>query len=280
MDFETFCSLLRDQGSYETPPGAVVPTADRLFGERDTWYYFRLVLITVAAYLAAVRGRFDQRRWARQSFATLRLVEGCRGHVVVEGVAHVASLPGPAVIVSNHMSLLETYLFACLLHPFNNASTVVKESLTRYPLFGRVLRTVRPIAVSRRNPREDLKQVLTQGSELLNEGRHVVIFPQATRTVEFDPQAVNTLGIKLARRAGVPVLPLALRTDFHGIGRRMRDAGPIDRRKIVHFRFGPPGLVVGREREAHRATVDFIADSLRLWGTPVVQNGVANGGAL
>ena len=61
-------------------------------------------------------------------------------------------LDGPVVIIANHMSMLETVLIPGLVVPVNELAIVVKESLLRYPLFGPVMRAVKPIAVTRRNP--------------------------------------------------------------------------------------------------------------------------------
>jgi len=47
----------------------------------------------------------------------------------------------------------------------------------------------------------------------------VLIFPQTTRDLRFDPNKFNTLGIKLAKRAKVPVIPVAVKTDAWGMGK-------------------------------------------------------------
>jgi 1-acyl-sn-glycerol-3-phosphate acyltransferase len=125
---------------------------------------------------------------------------------------------------------------------------------------------VKQIAVARVNPRDDLKVVLTQGEAMLKAGVSVVIFPQATRSVEFDVAEFNTLGVKLAARAGVPLVPLALKTDFMGNGRVFKDLGYVDHRKTIHFEFGAPMDVKGNGREAHEAVVAFISSRLRQWG--------------
>ena len=54
----------------------------------------------------------------------------------------------------------------------------------------------------------------------------------------FDPGAFNSLGAKLAARSGVPVVPIALKTDFSGLGPVVKEFGRIDRTRTVHFRFG------------------------------------------
>jgi 1-acyl-sn-glycerol-3-phosphate acyltransferase len=177
------------------------------------------------------------------------------------------------------MSLLETFMLPALVTPDRLTSFVVKESLTRYPLFGAVMRAVEPIVVQRANAREDLKTVLTEGErKLREEERSVLIFPQSTRSVAFQPRTFNSMAAKLARRAGVPLVPLALKTDFHGIGKRFRDLGRIDRSKVVHFAFGPPIHVTGTGKGAHKQTVRFIGACLREWGGEVADETPPDGG--
>jgi 1-acyl-sn-glycerol-3-phosphate acyltransferase len=101
----------------------------------------------------------------------------------------------------------------------------------------------------------------------------VVIFPQATRSAEFDPAEFNSLGVKLAARAGVPVIPLALRTDFMGNGRLVKDLGPIDPGKGVYYAFGAPLQVSKTGRETHEAVVKFITTHLKAWGGTVKESG-------
>ena len=103
------------------------------------------------------------------------------------------------------------------------------------------------------------------GKERLEKGISVVVFPQTTRTSSFDPAEFNTIGIKLAQRAEVPVLPLALLTDAWGNGKRLKDFGKIDPTRKVHLAFGEPLLVTGRGTSEHQAVVGFIEERLREW---------------
>jgi 1-acyl-sn-glycerol-3-phosphate acyltransferase len=265
---------LTGTGGYRTAEDLAVGPADRLLGRLDAWLYVRVFREVVRANLLARRGRYDTEAWYKNSQDILRVFELCGARVVVEG-AGVLDRETPAVIVANHMSMLETFLLPGLVAPFRGLSFVVKRTLMTYPLFGRVLRATSAIAVSRGNPREDLKTVMTRGREALEAGRFVLIFPQSTRLVRFDPTHFNSLGSKLARRAGVPVIPLALKTDFWGIGRLVRDFGPIDRTKRVRFRFGTPLRVADGHRQVHDQVVRFIAESLTEWGGEVAAAGGA-----
>jgi len=122
----------------------------------------------------------------------------------------------PAVFVGNHMSTLETMVLPAIIQPVKKVIFVIKEELTTYPLFGEIAKARDPILVGRENPREDLKIVLEAGSKKLHEGTSVIIFPQKTRSVYFDPSSFNSLGVKLAKRNKVPVIPIALITDALG----------------------------------------------------------------
>ena len=86
----------------------------------------------------------------------------------------------------------------------------------------------------------------------------VIIFPQTTRSNKFNAKQFNSLGVKLAKRGKVPVVPIALKTDAWGIGRRFKDFGKIRPAKPVHITFGDPLRVQGSGKEEHKFIVDFI----------------------
>ncbi len=93
----------------------------------------------------------------------------------------------------------------------------------------------------------------------------MIIFPQSTRSTVFKPEEFNSLGIKLALKAGVPVVPIALKTDAWGCGKRFKDFGPINTRKKVHIEFGEPMRVEGRGAEEHKKIIEFIHERLERW---------------
>jgi len=110
------------------------------------------------------------------------------------------------------------------------------------------------------------------GMRRLAEDRSLIVFPQTTRTLEFDRQEFNSVGVKLARRAGVPVVPIALRTDAWALSKRfIKDFGRLDPAQDVHFAFGAPIRVTGRGAEAQERCVAFIEDHLEAWGLPPVR---------
>jgi 1-acyl-sn-glycerol-3-phosphate acyltransferase len=143
---------------------------------------------------------------------------------------------------------------------------VVKDTLVKSWSFGPVMRSRDPIVVSRHNSREDLLRVLDQGQRILAEGRSVVIFPQSTRRQEFRPEEFNSLAVKLAVRASVPVVPFALKTDFWRNGVYVKDLGPLDAsRPDVWFSFDKAMQVNGSGKEENKWIIDFIQTNLAEW---------------
>jgi 1-acyl-sn-glycerol-3-phosphate acyltransferase len=270
INADTFREQLRADGAYSTPDRVDLALRYRLFGRWDFFYKWSVFKIVVRGAKLGRSGGWNQDAWLDLSLDMARCIEGCGGRLEISGGEHMVGLKGPVVIVANHMSLLETFAMPSVVLPFSDLTFVVKESLTRMPLFKDVMKGSKPISVGRKNPRDDLKKIMTLGPKELAAGRCVAMFPQATRSAVFRPSTFNTLGMKLAKRAGVPVVPLALKTDMHGLGGGwIRDFGPVDRSKVVRFKFGPPVDITGNGRDAHAACIRFISENLRKWGGQV-----------
>ena len=229
-------------------------------------FYPRIFSIIIRAGAKAKRGRYDDAEWQQSSLTTLRALELAGVRFDISGLEHVAAVDGPCVFIGNHMSTLETFVLPVILLPFRKFTFVVKQSLMDYPVFGHVMRSRDPIAVGRTNPREDLKAVLEGGAERLGKGISLVIFPQTTRVPEFDPKEFNTIGIKLAKRADVPVIPFALKTDAWGNGRLVKDFGRIDPSRTAYFAFGSPLRVAQQGAAEYQEIIRFIVANLRAWG--------------
>lgn len=209
----------------------------------------------------------------RSSFSELTLLRMFGANVETEGMDHLKALNGqPAVIIGNHMSMLETLIMPCMILPWLETTFIVKESLLKTPFMGTILKSVKAIGVGRANPRDDLKAVLEEGQKALKEGRSVVIFPQSTRSETFDIGGFNSIGIKLAKMAKVPVIPLALRTDFLQNGKKIKELGRINpARPPIHFAFGEKLEVSGNGKEAQDAVIAFICAQMEKWNVPIIR---------
>jgi 1-acyl-sn-glycerol-3-phosphate acyltransferase len=230
-------------------------------------FYTRFVYTVYRASAMAKRGQYTAAAWSESCYRVLRALERVGVRFEVAGVRNLQG-PAPAcVVIGNHMSTLETVILPVIIRPFRDVTFVVKDSLVVYPVFRHIMGVLSPIPVTRTDPRQDLKAVLEQGQERLERGMSVVVFPQTTRTHVFDPDQFSTLGVKLARRAGVPIVPMALRTDAWDNGRILKDFGRIHPSRRVHFEFGEPMEVQGRGAEEHEAISDFIRARLQEWSS-------------
>ncbi|MDR2050800.1 MAG: 1-acyl-sn-glycerol-3-phosphate acyltransferase [Deltaproteobacteria bacterium] len=248
---------------YMSPPALRRPLS-ALFPSLS--FYVRVFLVVRAAGAKAARGEYTAEDWIGSSLETLRALEYCGVVLEIRGLEHLAHLNGPCVVVSNHMSTLETFILPCVIQPHKDVTFVIKEDLLKYPWFGNVLRARDPITVGRADPRADLNSMLKGGAERLGAGISIIVFPQGSRGPSFDPRHFNSVGVKIARKAGVPVLPLALRSDAWGVGKIVKDFGPIRPQLRVRFKFGPPLSVAGNGKEEHATVLRFIQDNLASWG--------------
>ncbi|MBA7567323.1 hypothetical protein ES708_09033 [subsurface metagenome] len=107
--------------------------------------------------------------------------------------------------------------------------------------------------------------VINQGKKFLEKGTSIIIFPQKTRRIEFIPNEFNSLGTKLAGRAGVQVIPIAIKTDFWGNGKFIKELGPIYPEKTIYMTFEKPMHIQGTGKEEHQKIVEFISSKLKGW---------------
>lgn len=227
-------------------------------------FYPRFLLEVYRSAGKAKRGRYDNETWQRSSVNVLRALESVGVGFNVEGLEHVSNADGPVLFIGNHLSVMETVVLPAWILSHKPFTYVIKQSLLEVPIFKQVMRAIDPIAVTRTNPRQDLKVVLEQGTERLSRGLSIVVFPQTTRAA-FNPDQFSTIGVKLAKRAGVPIVPLALLTDAWENGRISKDFGRIVPSRTVHFAFGKALLVEGKGNDEHQAVIDFIESHLARW---------------
>lgn len=228
-------------------------------------FYSQVILTVCRAAVRTRRGAYGNDEWCESSRSILEILESIGVHLRITGLEHIRTREnGPCVIVGNHMSFLETLLLPGLILP-KPLTFVVKQSLLEYPVFKHVMRSCNPIAVSRVNPRQDLKTVLEEGVQRLQSGLSVVVFPQSTRSHSFDPAQMGSIGVKLAKKADVPIVPLALKTDALRNGKMLKDFGVINRKIPVRMAFGVPFRVSGKGSEEVEIVNRFIEAKLQEW---------------
>lgn len=261
---ESIKNILFKEDTYKTNENSRI-FQDKLFLNTRTYFVIKYLQLLLKNRPIAKKGMYDRKAWALSSHKVFKLIEDCGGRFEIEGINNLKNIQEPVVIVSNHMSAMESMIFPGLITPFMEVTFVVKESLAKHFLFGVVMRARNPITVGRKNSKDDLIKVLNQGKEVLRNGTSVVIFPQGGRRDVFKAEEFNSLGVKLASIAGVKILPIALKTDFWGNGKIIRDFGKIDRKKPIHIKFGEPITIEGSGKEQNKKIIEFISDNLFKW---------------
>jgi len=251
--------------SYHTKENTPRFLLDKLMINTRIFFMLNFFSIVLKSRGAAIKGQYDKEAWISSSYDIFKLIEGCGGRFHITGLENLHKCNGPVVFISNHMSTLETMIFPCLIAPRMNVTFVVKDSLVEHPFFGPIIYAQKPIVVSRKDSRADLQIVMKKGQELLAEGVSIIVFPQNTRTVKFIPKEFNSLGVKLASKAKVQVVPIAIKTDFWGNGKYLKDLGPINRSKPIHMAFGEPISINGLGKEENKLIIEFITTHLEEW---------------
>jgi 1-acyl-sn-glycerol-3-phosphate acyltransferase len=251
--------------SYDTPVSEKPSLSERFLLDNRLYFACKYLGIVFRTRSEARKGIYDKKAWTDSSLEIMRLLERTGALFHITGMENIVKSPEPVLFISNHMSTLETMILPCIISPLREVTFVVKDSLVKHPLFGDVMRSRNPIVVGRNDPRKDFEIVMNEGQKLLSNGTSIIIFPQSTRSSEFKPEEFNSMGVKLAKKSGVKIVPVAIRTDFWGNGKVIKEFGPLNHKNEVHFRFGEPMNISGNGKDEHLAVINFILSSLEQW---------------
>jgi 1-acyl-sn-glycerol-3-phosphate acyltransferase len=115
------------------------------------------------------------------------------------------------VYVANHASLIDTpALFAYLPYPFR---IMAKRGLFWIPFMGWHLWASGHFPIDRRDARRTARSVRAV-IDGVREGRSLAVFPEGTRTPDGRLQEFKPGAFKIAIKAGVPIVPVAIRGAF------------------------------------------------------------------
>lgn len=212
------------------------------------WFYgvtFAFCFAGLGVRLVAPARALDfAKAWVRAVFAGMGPICGIR--LVVTGQEHLPS-HGPALIASQHQSEFDTLVWMILVP---QTTYVMKQELTRIPLFGPLLTLAGMIPVDRAAGASALRKLLQETAGAIRTGRQIVIFPEGTRVPPGQRVALQPGFAAIAVRLGLPVHPVA--TDSGRCWAR----DPFRRRSgTIHVAIGP-AIPAGTPRAALLAQVE------------------------
>jgi 1-acyl-sn-glycerol-3-phosphate acyltransferase len=170
------------------------------------WYFYTVVMATIS--LAA--SPFDRtgaiQHWCARWWC--RLIAWTIGaRITLRGAGNLE--PGLTyVYMANHCSLVDIpALFAYLPYQFK---IMAKKELFYVPFMGWHLWTAGNFPVDRSDPRKTARS-LRDVVEGVRGGKSLAVFPEGTRSPDGKLGEFKPGSFKLALRAGVPVVPIAIR---------------------------------------------------------------------
>lgn len=129
--------------------------------------------------------------------------------------------PGPVLIICNHQSLLDLLLVSCVFP--EPLWYVARETLRKHTLYRWLSR---PFPVVHIRPGEGDRKLFDRLAAILKEGHSILLFPEGTRTRNGEILPFRGGFWHLARRAGVPVLPVRIWGAFETWPRNRLMPGP------------------------------------------------------
>ena len=141
----------------------------------------------------------------------------------------------PLVIVPNHPTLLDALMIVSRLP---NVACVMKAAVVDNVFLGGGARLAGYIRA------DSPKEMLRSAAEMLRAGRHVLVFPEGTRTLQPPVNRFTAGFAAIARRAGAPVQTVFIEaaSPYSGKGWPLlrRPEFPLGYRVRLGARFGPP----------------------------------------
>lgn len=272
-DLTTFREELLATGGYKTPVERRAASRHKPSALVTTRFSFAVSRVFPMCAVYEALGRLNTDKWAEFCFSTVTMPESLGMNVELEGWQDRAAYKGPVVYLCNHMSTYETILLPPVLLTYGPFSVVAKASLAHLPFLGKAAAHMGLVGIGRKNPKADLLALFDVGSKRIAEGSSFLIFPQGTRQAVFERRHFSSIGAKLAEKAGVPIVPLAIDsrcmpTREKGLlSKIFKDFGTVDTSYDIRLAAGPV-IPCGKSRDMHEACFDWIADKLESWGLP------------
>ena len=178
---------------------------------RSSLFFFLLVLSTLLFALILILTGWMAYPWLCRvsnawSHTNMKLLAWiCGLKYILKGAENIPN--HPVIFLSKHQSAWETISLRCILPPAQ--AWVLKRELMWIPIFGWALALAKPIPINRKAGRKAVYKLIKLGSQRLQQGRCVVIFPEGTRVEPGKRKRYGIGGAMLAKKTGYPIVPIA-----------------------------------------------------------------------
>lgn len=170
-------------------------------------------LLVVSSFLMPYRVTYFWigRPWLQLAVGAVKWVGGVKTQI--RGYEHLveASEAGHRIIIcSKHQSTLETFFFPSVMnHP---VAYVYKKELNLVPFFGWAIGRLHMVPIDRTAKGDAWKRVATLGARLMDEGKWIIMFPEATRSKRGEQRLYKSGAARLALETDAVIVPVAAAT--------------------------------------------------------------------
>ena len=170
-------------------------------------------LLVVSSFLMPYRVTYFWigRPWLQLAVGAVKWVGGVETQI--RGYEHLvrASEAGHRIIIcSKHQSTLETFFFPSVMnHP---VAYVYKKELNLVPFFGWAIGRLHMVPIDRSAKGDAWKRVATLGAKLMDEGKWIIMFPEATRAQRGEQRLYKSGAARLALETDAVIVPIAAAT--------------------------------------------------------------------
>jgi len=156
----------------------------------------------------------------------------------------------PCIIISNHQSTWETLAFQTI---FPAHTWVLKRELLWLPIFGWSLALLKPIIINRGDKIKAIKKIIKQGTDRLDKGISIVIFPEGTRQPYKHIGEYQNGGSAIAKKSGYAIVPV-----YHNAGNLWPKGSFIKKPGVIT-------VVIGEVVSDSRLTSSELTQKIRNW---------------
>ena len=119
---------------------------------------------------------------------------------------------GPFVIMSNHGSFIDPFIIPPSLQ--GEYTAIVAAKNYKIPLFSNLLRALKAVPVQRGNKQSARESIQFAEKVIHEDGYHMVILPEGTRTLDGKLQPFKKGGFHMAINTKTSILPIAVKGLF------------------------------------------------------------------
>lgn len=186
-----------------------------------------------------------------------RLLRHIKLTVVVNGRENLPPQGANVVYASNHQSYLDIPVLLANLYP--TPPLMGKGMLGKIPLLGGWMRALGCVFVDTKDTRSAIA-ALKQAEETVQSGKSMIIFPEGTRSQSDELGEFKGGAMRIAWKAGVPIVPIAVDGTWRGLeGNGFRLGGPL----TVKMTVLPAMETAGLDKAAQKAMPARLEEIIR-----------------